>query len=82
MTARVINVPPDVAAVIRKPVEGQGGFQELIRRLQEQLDCNDALTLTDEDIERIQRYQSYEPGGFEDRLAPLLKLLQEQGLIQ
>jgi hypothetical protein len=78
-----VRLPPDVAAEIRKPIEGQGGFQDLLRKLQGQLSADGSvLTVTDEDIERIGRYKKYEPGGFEERLAPLLELLRQQGLIR
>lgn len=82
MTTHSVNVPPDVAAAIRKPVEGEGGFQDLLRKLQAQMSPDGSvLNVTDEDIARIQRYKSYEPGGFEDRLTPLLELLQNQDSI-
>lgn len=82
MTNYSINVTPDVAAEIRKPTEGQGGFQDLLRKLVGQLSSDGLLlTLTDEDVERIVRYKSYEPGGYEERLAKLVELLRKQGLI-
>ncbi|MBI5248802.1 MAG: hypothetical protein HY912_04850 [Desulfomonile tiedjei] len=83
MTTHSVNVTPEAAAKIRKPVEGNGGFQTLFRKLQGQLGSRGSvLTLTDQDLERIERYKSYEPGGYEDRLEALLELLRQQGLSQ
>ncbi len=78
-----VNLAPDVAAKIRKSVEGAGGFQDLLRKLQGQLSPDGSVvTVTEEDIERIIRYESYKPGGFEERLGPLLELLRQRGLIR
>jgi hypothetical protein len=83
VTTHSVNLTPDVAAELRKPVEGQGGFQDLLRKLQRQRSIDGSvLTLSDEDLERIERYKSYEPGGFEERLEPLLGLLRQQGLLR
>lgn len=50
-----------------KPVNGRGGHQTLIRRLQKQID-NGILTVSDADIEKIARYAAmYGGGGFQDR---------------
>lgn len=83
MTTHSVSITLDVESAIRKPIEGQGGFQDLLRKLQGQLNVDSSvLAVTDEDIERIVRYKTYEPGGFEERLAPVLELLRQQGLIQ
>jgi len=63
-------------------VQGQGGFQDLLRKLGKQLDPSRLILILDNtDLERIPRYKSYEPGGYEDRLVPLLQLLRADGLI-
>lgn len=56
-------------ALMRK-VNGEGGFQSLLRALQRGFDRRSGtLTVTAEQIERINRYtQQYGAGGFEDRL--------------
>jgi hypothetical protein len=59
----------EAEALMRK-VNGTGGFQGLLRALQKGFDRRTGtLTLTADQIERINRYtQQYGAGGFEDRL--------------
>jgi len=77
-----VRVTQEIAAQLMANVHGQGGFQDLLRKLGKQLDPNQLiLILDDTDLERIPRYKSYEPGGYEDRLLPLLRLLREKDLI-
>ena len=59
----------EAEALMRK-VNGQGGFQSLLRAMQKAYDRRTGtLTLTADQIERINRYtQQYGAGGFEDRL--------------
>lgn len=53
-----------------RPVQGQGGFQQLLRKLQSQL-VGCVLTLDASDAERLERYSSaYGLGGFQDRTSP------------
>ncbi len=49
---------------------GDGGFQSLLVGLQKRLDrVTGELHLTDDDLERIQRYAyEYRQGGWQDRL--------------
>ncbi len=64
----VIDLPPDELEYLRRPVAGQGGFQSLLRRLQNQIAVNQ-LVLSHSDAERLLRYATqYGPGGFQDRL--------------
>lgn len=58
------------AAALNRPVNGQGGFQSLLRSLKANFDARDnSLTLTPAQMERIRRYATdYGLGGFEDRL--------------
>lgn len=68
---------PSELALLSKPVNGQGGFQSLLKELRGNLHGN-VLTLTPSLRERIQRYiENYGDGGFERRLggiaAPLFK---------
>ena len=61
---------PEEAAALMRPVIGQGGFQSLLRSLQKAFNSKThAVTLTDDQVEKINRYTSeYGAGGFEDRL--------------
>lgn len=58
------------AEALMRPVNGQGGFQSLLRSLQKQFDQESGVvTLNADQIEKINRYaQEYGAGGFEDRL--------------
>lgn len=49
---------------------GDGGFQSLLVSLQERVDrITGELSLSDNDLERIQRYAyDYKQGGWQDRL--------------
>lgn len=55
---------------LKRPTEGEGGFQSLLEKLQVQLDSNTSmLRLENGDLERIPRYAfDYGNGGWEDRL--------------
>lgn len=55
-------------AILRRPVNGQGGFQTLFRTLQARLQPSGDIELTDAQLGRILRHISYRPGGFETRL--------------
>jgi hypothetical protein len=75
-----ISITDEIRAEILKDVAGEGGFQELMRRLQRGLNGL-SLYVEDEDIQKIRRYtEDYKEGGFEDRLKPLLDHLRAQGL--
>jgi hypothetical protein len=60
---------PESAAALRRPVNGTGGFQSLLRTLQSQLSPTNTLTLAPELAGRIDAYvHSYGDGGFHGRL--------------
>lgn len=63
-----LHLTPQEIAVLRRPVNGQGGFQTLFRALQARLQASGDIELTDAQIGRIVRHISYRPGGFETRL--------------
>jgi len=76
-----VPVTKDIANEIMKPVSGEGGYQDLMRKVQRNL-TDGTLHLDAEDLEKIPRYaEEYGQGGFEERLSPLLSLLREQGLV-
>ena len=63
---------------LRRPIRGEGGFQNLLRTLQSKLTDGDVLTLTPVLAGRIARYvHSYGQGGFQGRLDPVLTELTE-----
>jgi hypothetical protein len=64
---------------LMRPVRGQGGFQTLLRSLQNAVDWRTrVLILTVTQINRIQKYyKQYGQGGFQGRLPELAKALSE-----
>lgn len=66
----IVTLTATEAAALNRPVNGQGGFQSLLRALQRQYVVADrTLSITDSQIEKINRYtKQYGAGGFEDRL--------------
>jgi hypothetical protein len=75
-----VKVIPEIRDALMMPVEGEGGFQSLLRKLQSQLNqSNLTLELDATDVERIPRYKSYEPGGYEERLGTLVTHLRNLG---
>jgi hypothetical protein len=67
-----VEIELDHLALARllRPVNGQGGFQQLLRKLQSQLNGS-ILTINADDAEKLERYSySYGLGGFQDRTAP------------
>ena len=65
-----VTLTPAEAEALNRPVNGQGGFQSLLRGLKRSFDRSTmTLSLSDTQIERIKRYTSeYGWGGFEGRL--------------
>ena len=58
--------------LLKRPIEGSGGWQSLLRLLQRRLEGQD-LSLTPGEIARILRYKTrYGQGGFQDRLAGVI----------
>lgn len=56
-------------SVLQRDVNGQGGLQSFLRRLQGKLDPNTGvITLEDDEVGKIIRMITYGPGGFEGRL--------------
>ncbi len=65
-----IQLSKETSQKLLRPVKGSGGFQSLLRRLQESLDKEtDVLNICESDMEKYFRYTSdYGQGGFQDRL--------------
>ena len=67
----------DDRRLLNRPINGQGGFQTLLRRLQEC--CNEdwtRITVDAQLYERIRRYTAnYGSGGFQGRLRSLAERL-------
>jgi hypothetical protein len=77
----LVQLSEDEAQKVRLPVNGQGGLQSLLRKLQKQLDSENNLTVTADQIEQIVRYsQNYGSGGFQGRLQGVLKEIKRLGI--
>ena len=75
-----LELGPEAISALRRPVNGEGGFQSLLRALQQQLTGND-LVLTPDLIEKIARYvDRYGHGGFQGRLDTVLAELKQLAL--
>ena len=62
--------------LLMKKVNGTGGHQSLLRRLQEQL-TGTKLKYDEEDFEKIKSYaDDYGKGGFQDRFKAVLKCIE------
>ena len=67
-------------ATLRKPVNGQGGMQTLLRNLQERVGDDGTLLLTRAEVEKIRRYaKEYGEGGFQNRFRMILASLPSEG---
>lgn len=61
-------------ATFKRAINGRGGFQTLLRRVQKKIDGNNVLDVSDQDTEKIIRYFfQYGQGGFQDRTKPVVK---------
>lgn len=69
-----IPITPEENALIDKPINSRGGFQDLMKRLQAgRKNQNTELEISREDAERIRRYATnYGDGGYERRLGSLV----------
>lgn len=76
-----LDLGPEAVAALRRQVNGEGGFQNLLRALQRQLTENE-LVLTPDLIEKIARYvDRYGKGGFQGRLDAVLIDLKQLALV-
>ncbi len=73
-----VRLTDEQKALLSKPVQGQGGYQSLLRRLQGSM-VGDELALTLADAERLIRSsESYGSGGFQDRLRSILTAVKQE----
>ncbi|MES2002125.1 MAG: aspartyl-tRNA synthetase [Pseudomonadota bacterium] len=64
-----IELSSDELALLRRSIVGGGGFQDLMRSLRQKAAISRKMKLSDDDLEKIQRYAfDYGDGGFEGRL--------------
>ena len=79
---RILELSERELAELDKPVHGSGGFQSLLRRLQEHLDREQSILRVTPDLAAlIVRYsgQQYGSGGFQERLRRIVQRMEESG---
>ncbi|WP_107830047.1 hypothetical protein [Campylobacter concisus] len=62
--------------VIKKSAGDSGGFQTLMKKLQNQL-SDHILTYDSDDLEKLKRYKEYGVGGFENRCETVLNCIKK-----
>jgi len=68
-----IQLNQNELSLLNNTMQGQGGFQSLQKKLQQQVD-NNVITLDDDDIEKLCRYiNSYGSGGIQKQLLNIFK---------
>jgi hypothetical protein len=68
-----LELGDEAILALKRPVNGSGGFQSLLRSLQKQTSGTNTLVLTPDLVAKIARYvQSYGRGGFQGRLDTVL----------
>jgi hypothetical protein len=73
-----VALAPAAIAKLQRPVNGKGGFQNLLRQLQGRVQNENELVLTPALAARVAHYvQRYGSGGFQGRLDSLLVVLTE-----
>jgi len=73
MTSVRIELSADALEALQRPVNRQGGFQSLLRAVQQQFGEANILILTPALVERVARYmEQYGEGGFHGRLEYIL----------
>jgi hypothetical protein len=73
-----VGLTPAGIARLQRPVNGEGGFQSLLRELQRRVQNDSELVLTPALAARIARYvKRYGNGGFQGRLDAVLAVLTE-----
>jgi len=65
----------DALAFVNKEINGQGGFQTLLKRIREGFNATTKILKIDRaDAKKIVKYAtSFGQGGFQDRLAPIVE---------
>jgi len=71
-----IQLTPREVTLYSRPVRGRGGYQTLLRRIQQQISSQGVLDISDADLGKLIRYSfQYGEGGFQDRSEPTAKKL-------
>jgi death-on-curing protein len=75
-----VHLEAEEIALLMRPVRGQGGWNSLLRGLQQRVDHAGDLDLMPLDIQRIRAYAEHHGvGGFQSRLRPVLDAIRRSG---
>ena len=68
----IYHLSQEELALLRRPVVGKGGFQSLLRGIQDKIDVEGMrVELSPAENEKMVRYaMQYGPGGFQERMVP------------
>ncbi len=77
-----IKLDSNAIEQLLKPVNGDGGYQSLMRKLQAQYNHNNGILEYDgDDLEKLKRYANeYESGGFQGRFKAILNCIERNNL--
>jgi hypothetical protein len=68
MASTRFKLTPDEIAELKKPVNGAGGYQTLLKNLAPLITKSGNITVDDETLGKIIRMCAYGSGGFQGRL--------------
>jgi hypothetical protein len=73
-----VKLTDEEAEIFKRPINGVGGFQDLLRNFQKRITSKNTLTLTSDEIDKLKKYATrYGQGGFEDQLRAIIQALQK-----
>lgn len=73
----IVTLSPAAREALARQIVGQGGWQDLLRKLRGQVTA-EGLVMTVDDVERTVRCaREYGTGGFQDRLEAILGAFDE-----
>lgn len=74
---RQVRLDNEAHDKLMEPINGQGGLQRLLRKLQSQYDQQTKILIyNDEDRGKINRYANdYKNGGYQDRFRAILRCI-------
>lgn len=68
----IVTLNTDALEALNMPINGQGGFQDFMKKLQNQCQ-NGVLTYDDDDLQRLRDYANdYGIGGYQSRFKKIL----------
>lgn len=71
---RLVAVDNALNTDLMRPVNGSGGFQDLLRRLQRSVRMRRTMEISAEDVKRLRDYcKRYGEGGFQGRLRKVIE---------